>query len=105
MDDREDDELEGSEEEFPVYEVDEETRALLEAALNCLVSLSQAQITEESQQGILAIADSIALRFDISRIEVEEEVHRTEEGDEVIYRPKDSIFRSKLLDDEEDDSQ
>lgn len=103
MDDREDDEVEGSE-EFPVYtNIDEETRSLLEAALNCLVSLSSAQITEEAEQGILGIADSLALRFAISRIEVEEEVHRTDEGDEVIYRPKDSIFKSKLLDDEEDD--
>lgn len=104
MNDREDDELDSDEEEFPVYEVDDDTRALLEAALNCLVNLSQAQVSEESQQAILGIADSLALRFDISRLEVEEEIHSTDEGEEVIYRPKNSIFKSRLLDDDEDDA-
>jgi hypothetical protein len=42
------------------------------------------------------------VRFGISRIEVEQELHTTEDGDEVIYRPKDSIFKSKLLDDDEE---
>lgn len=105
MDDREDDdEVEGAE-DFPVYtNIDEETRAILEAALNCLVSLSQAQVSEESEQGILSIADSLAVRFGISRIEVEQEIHPTDDGDEeVIYRPKDSIFKSKLLDDDEEE--
>ena len=103
MDDRDDDEVEGAE-DFPIYtNIDEETRALLEAALNCLVSLSQAQVSEESEQSILAIADSIAVRFAITRIEVEQEIHPTDDGDEeVIYRPKDSIFKSRLLDDDED---
>ena len=101
MDDRDDDEVEGTE-EFPIYNIDEDTQALLEAALNCLVSLSEAQIDENSAQGILGIADSLAVRFAISRIEVEQEVHSADGVDEVIYKPKNSIFKSKLLDDDED---
>lgn len=101
MDDRDDDELDSTEHAVPVYSVDEETRDLIEAALNCLISLSEAQINEESAEGILGIADSLAVRFGIARIEVEQELHVTEDGDEVIYRPKDSIFKSRLLDDEE----
>ena len=101
MDDRDDDDEVGSEEIVPVYNVDEQTRDLIEAALNCMISLSEAQINEESAEGILGIADSLAVRFGIARIEVESEVHTTDDGDEVIYKPKDSIFKSKLLDDEE----
>ena len=102
MDDRDDDDEVGSEEIVPVYNVDEQTRDLIEAALNCMISLSEAQISEESAEGILGIADSLAVRFGIARIEVEQELHVTDDGDgEVIYKPKDSIFKSKLLDDEE----
>lgn len=101
MDDRDDDDEVGSEEIVPVYNVDEQTRDLIEAALNCMISLSEAQISEESAEGILGIADSLAIRFGISRIEVESEVHTEDGVDEVIYKPKDSIFKSKLLDDEE----
>lgn len=100
MDDQDDDEFEGA--ELPVYTVDEETRSLIEAALNCMVSLSEAQISEEAAQSILALADDLAIRFDINRIEVEQEVHTTDGVDEVIFRPKNSIFKSKLLDDDED---
>jgi hypothetical protein len=101
MDDRDDDEEEGTV-EFPIYDVDEETRALLEAALNCLISLSEAQIDENSAEGLLGLADSIAVRFAINRIEVEQEVHSEDGVDEVIYKPKNSIFKSKLLDDDEE---
>ena len=100
MDDRDDDEV-GAEEIVPVYNVDEETRDLIEAALNCMISLSEAQVNPDSAEGILSIADSLAIRFGISRIEVESEVHTEDGVDEVIYKPKDSIFKSKLLDDEE----
>lgn len=101
MDDRDDDDELGAEEIVPVYNVDEQTRDLIEAALNCMISLSEAQISEESAEGILGIADSLAVRFGIARIEVDAEVHTEDGVDEVIYKPKDSIFKSKLLDDEE----
>ena len=102
MDDQDDDEFEGTDDVVPVYTVDEETRSLIEAALNCMVSLSEAQISEEAAQNILSIADDLAIRFNINRIEVESEVHTEDGVDEVIYRPKNSIFKSRLLDDDED---
>jgi hypothetical protein len=102
MDDRDDDEVEGIEESVPVYMVDDDTRDLIEAALNCMISLSEAQVNPDSAEGILGIADSLAIRFGISRIEVEQEVHTEDGVDEVIYKPKDSIFKSRLLDDDEE---
>ena len=105
MDDQDDDEFEGTDDVVPVYAVDEETIGLIEAVLNCMVSLSEAQISEDAAQSILALADDLALRFNINRIEVEQEVHTADGVDEVIYRPRDSIFKSKLLDDDEPEAQ
>ena len=105
MDDQDDDEFEGTDDVVPVYVVDEETIGLIEAVLNCMVSLSEAQISEDAAQSILALADDLALRFNINRIEVEQEVHTADGVDEVIYRPRDSIFKSKLLDDDEPEAQ
>ena len=70
-----------------------------------MVSLSEAQISEDAAQNILSIADALAIRFDINRIEVEQEVHTEDGVDEVIYRPKNSIFKSKLLDDDDPEAQ
>ena len=105
MDDQDDDEFEGTDDVVPVYVVDEETIGLIEAVLNCMVSLSEAQISEDAAQSILALADDLALRFNINRIEVEQEVHTADGVDEVIYRPRDSIFKSKLLDDDDAEAQ
>jgi len=105
MDDQDDDEFEGTDDVVPVYTVDEETRSIIEAALNCMVSLSEAQISEEAAQSVLALADDLAIRFNINRIEVEQEVHTEDGVDEVIYRPKNSIFKSKLLDDDDAEAQ
>lgn len=87
-----DDALEG-EEEFEIYDVDEETRSLIETALNCMVTLAEAQITEESKLGLLAITEALAQRFAINAVELVEEIHSTEEGEEIIYKPKGGIFQ------------
>jgi hypothetical protein len=86
-----DDELE-HQEPTRVYIVDEETQALIEATLNCLVTLADTQILEEGSDAIMVIADTLAQRFGIERIEVEETVHSTDDGDEIIYKPKDGLF-------------
>jgi hypothetical protein len=93
-DEHEDDELEG-EEEFEIYAVDDETRLLIETACNCIVALSEAQLLEESKQGLLSIADALASRFAIQALEVEEEIHSTDEGEEIIYKPKGGIFQDR----------
>lgn len=78
--------------ETPVYaNIDADTLNLLEVALNCMVQLSDAQIEEPAKENLLVIADEIALRFGIARMEVEEQLH----GDEVIYKPRGGIFNDE----------
>lgn len=86
-----DDELEG-EDEFEVYDVDQDTRLLIETACNCMVSLAEAQITEEAKIGLLAIADTLAQRFAIDAMELEQHHHQTEDGEEVLLAPKGGVF-------------
>lgn len=94
MNNEHDDDEEGFEaEDFEIYDVDDATRLLIETACNCIVALSEAQLQEESKQGLLAIADTLAQRFAINSFEVEEEIHSTEEGEEIIYKPKGGIFQ------------
>ena len=90
-------------EETPVYVVDDDTTALLETALNCMITLSDSQIDPASGDALVAIADELALRFAINRYEVVETVHRDEDGtEEVIYKPQGGLG---LGDDEEDEEQ
>jgi hypothetical protein len=93
-DEHDDDELEG-EEEFEIYDVDDETRSLIETACNCMVTLADAQITEEAKLGLLAITDALAQRFAINAVELLEEIHSTDEGEEIIYKPKGGIFQDR----------
>jgi len=79
-------------EAYPIYLVDDETRSIIEAALNCLVTLADTQILEEGADAILGIADAIADRFGIQRMELEDVSHTTDEGDEIIYKPKSGLF-------------
>tara|TARA_B110000503_G_scaffold141916_1_gene236991 strand:- start:740 stop:1042 length:303 start_codon:yes stop_codon:yes gene_type:complete len=97
MNDDNDDNLPDDEEleEIPFYEVDEQTRQIIEAALNCLLHFSDAQIDEDSALGLQVIAEDLALRFGIDRIELEETQHE----DEIIYKPKGGFFN----DDEDED--
>jgi hypothetical protein len=92
-DDEDDDDLDGIEdEEFVVYEVDDDTRLLIETACNCIIALSEAQLQEESKIGLIAIADSLAERFAIDAVELIEHHHQTEDGEEVLLAPKGGVF-------------
>ena len=72
-----------------VYILDAETQELIETALNCIVSLSDAQIDPQSSDSLMAIADALAERFGIPRIDVVETVHTDDNGDEeIIFSPK-----------------
>ena len=84
------------------YELDPDTQDLVEVALNCLVSLADAQVQEESRIGLIAIAEQLADTFGIDRMEVE--VHEGDDGEEIIYRPPSDLFGSKEDDDDELDS-
>jgi hypothetical protein len=87
------DDDDSSPEEFPVYIVDDATQDLLETALNCMITLSDAQIDPSAGDALAAIADSLAERFAINRFEVEETIHTDDNGEEeVIYKPKGGIM-------------
>ena len=77
------------------YVLDDETQKLIEIALNCIVSLADAQMLEQSRDDLLVIADELARVFNIPHIDVVESHH----GNEIIYKPKGGIF------DDEEDSQ
>jgi hypothetical protein len=92
-DDNLDDNDDSEQQPVPVYIVDDDTRALVEVALNCMVQLSQAQVDEEAAENLITIADALAERFDIDKAEVEEIVHTTDDGEEeIIYKPKGGLF-------------
>lgn len=75
----------------PIYTLDEETQALIEVALNLIVQLSEAQVDDSASENLILIADEIAHRFGVSRMDVEEEQH----GDEIIYKPKGGLFNDE----------
>jgi len=81
-----------SKEKPPYYEVDQETRELLEAALNMVSQTATLQIHEDSALGLLDICDSIAERFGIDshEISVKDETPNYEGGDSsiTVYRTK-----------------
>ena len=78
------------------YVLDDETQKLIEIALNCMVSLADAQMLEQAREDLLVFADELARVFNVPHIDVVESHH----GDEIIYKPKGGIF-----DDEPDDEQ
>ena len=96
-----DDDDDSSPEETPVYIVDDATEELLMTALNCMVTLADAQIDPMSGDALIAIADELAERFAIDRFEVEETVHTDDNGDEeIIYSPKGG----SIMPDQEEDN-
>lgn len=102
-DDNTDDDVEDSEHEVPEYRVDEQTRSLIEVALNCLVTLSEAQINEEAAESLVAIADNLAARFGIGRLD--SEVHTADDGtEEIIFKPQKGLFSTDLEDDTDQDT-
>jgi len=105
--DRDDDdaeELQPDEEEIIVYSLDQETHDLIEIACNCLVTLAEAQINEEAAQGLIVIADRLAERFSIGRLD--QEIHKNEDGEEeLIFKPGQSLFPEAEDDSEADDSE
>lgn len=91
MNDEEDDELEAGPE--TVYVVDEETTQLIETVIGCLNALASIQLDDDSRNNIYLIADELGQRFAIDSMEVEEQVHTTDDGEEeIIYKPLTDIF-------------
>ena len=53
-----------------LYEIDEHTRELLEAALNMVSQTAHLQINEEAALGLIELCDEIAARFGIESDEI-----------------------------------
>lgn len=91
-DDDEDFEHEDEDDEELIYDVDDETRQLIELACNLISNLASLQLDPDSRENLIIIADTLASRFALDSLEVEEQVHETDDGPEVIYKPKGGIF-------------
>ena len=90
-DDEIEDDLPEESTEIIVYSLDADTHSLIEIACNCLVTLSEAQMTEESADSLIAIADALAERFSIGRLA--QEIHENEDGEsEIIFKPEHTLF-------------
>ena len=92
--------LSNTTEKPPYYDIDEETRELLEAALNMVAQTATLQIHEDSALGLLEICDSIAERFGIDshEIAVKDQTPNYEGGDSsitVFRTPRNSNSRDK----------
>ena len=91
MDHEDDDEDLGD--DVPQYEVDPDTLLLIETACNCIATLAQAQLDPDQTLALTHIADALAERFGVHSLEVEEQIHTNDEGEqEVILAPKGGVF-------------
>jgi len=70
------------------YVLDDETQKLIEIALNCMVSLADAQMLDQARDDLLLCADELARVFNIPHVDVVESHH----GDEIIYKPRGGVF-------------
>ena len=84
---------------IPVYDIDEETRELVEAALNMVAQTATLQLNEDSATGLLDICDAIAERFGIEshEITVKDETPNYDDGDSsiTVYRAEHRNKRGK----------
>ena len=70
------------------YVLDDETQKLIEIALNCMVSLADAQMLEQAREDLLVCADELARVFNIPHVDVVESLHENE----IIYKPRGGVF-------------
>ena len=84
----------------PKYTVDQETRELLEAALNMVSQTATLQIDENSALGLVELCDEIADRFGIDSVDVEVSDPELEPADEpqtiTVYRTARTRSKPKL---------
>ena len=91
-------------EQSPVYILDDDTTYLIESALNCMITLADAQVDEASKDNLELIADEIANRLGINSYKAVETVHTSDDGEEeVIYSPLDGLGLGDDTEDPEED--
>lgn len=81
--------------------IDADTIALIEVALNCMNTLADTQMLEQARDDLITIADELGFRFGIAAIELEDTGDVDEEG-EKIYKPLGGVFNDEELDDDAD---
>jgi len=84
-----------NENDLPLYDVDDETRDLIQVVCGLVSNLAAVQLDEQARENLLTIADGLAERFAIDSIELEEQIHVGEDGEEIIYKPKGGIFNEE----------
>lgn len=84
--------------EIPIYDVDDETRDLIQIVCGLVSNLAVIQLDEAARENLHTIADGLAERFALESIELEEQIHLGEDGEEIIYKPKGGIFNEEEKD-------
>jgi dTDP-4-dehydrorhamnose reductase len=91
--------LSNNQDNTPTYDIDEETRELIEAALNMVAQTATLQLNEEAATSLLDICDAIAERFGIDshEIAVRDDEPDYDSGDAsiTVYRAEHRTTRAK----------
>jgi len=88
-------------------EITDELKEMIEAALNCMMVVADAQINDESAEALEMIAEAIAEEFGIERINTEVLAGKDEDGNDVTVirdvqpKPKFRIIDGSKPDDDE----
>lgn len=81
----------------PYYEIDLETREMLEAVLNLVGGVADLQMDDEAREDLYALGDDLATRFGVNAIKVTSEEATDEQGNEItILRYADHADKPKL---------
>lgn len=67
----------------PYYEIDNETRDMLEAVLNMIGGVAELQADDDSREDIFALGDEIATRFGVPLVKLESHPGQTTDGEPV----------------------
>ena len=87
-------------------EITDDLKEMIEAALNCMMVVADAQISDESAAALEMIAEALAEEFGIERIDTEVLAGKDEHGNDVTVirdvqpKPKFRIIDGSKPDDE-----
>ena len=81
--------------------IDPDTLALIEVALNCMNTLADTQMLEQARDDLITIADELGFRFGIAALELEDTGELDADG-EKIYKPLGGVFNDEEIDDADD---
>ena len=81
--------------------IDADTIALIEVALNCMNTLADTQMLEQARDDLITIADELGFRFGIAAIELQDTGELDTDG-EKIYKPLGGVFNDEEIDEDGD---